>query len=120
MVFHNNKMIEIYEKYTKKFFINWFYNLPSNEKIIDFIQQMQLKINYYYDIVFEWIPYNQFDDIEEIGKGGFATVYSAIWEDGPLYFDDNNKKWTRETNKKVALKCLNSSRNINERFLNEV
>ena len=33
---------------------------------------------------FEWIPYNQFGNIEEIGKGGFATVYSAIWKDGPL------------------------------------
>ncbi|GET53722.1 kinase-like domain-containing protein [Rhizophagus irregularis DAOM 181602=DAOM 197198] len=115
MVFHYNKMTEIYERYAKKSFTNWFYNLPTN----DFIQQMQLKINYYYDIIFEWIPYDQLDDIEEIGKGGFATVYSAIWEDGPLYYDDDNKEWSREKNKKVALKCLNSSRNINERFLNE-
>ncbi|EXX57914.1 Rad53p [Rhizophagus irregularis DAOM 197198w] len=119
IVLHNSKMIEIYERYVKKSITNWFYNLLIDEKIIDFIQQMQLKINYYYDIIFEWIPYNQFDDIEEIGKGGFATVYSAIWEDGPLYFDDNKKEWTREMNKKVALKCLRSSRNINERFLNE-
>ncbi|CAB5355735.1 unnamed protein product [Rhizophagus irregularis] len=119
MVFHYNKMTEIYERYAKKSFTNWFYNLPTNEKIIDFIQQMQFKINYYYDIIFEWIPYDQLDDIEEIGKGGFATVYSAIWEDGPLYYDDDNKEWSREKNKKVALKCLNSSQNINERFLNE-
>jgi hypothetical protein len=104
----------------KKSSTNWFYNLPISEKIIDFIQQMRLKINYYYYVIFEWIPYNQFDDIKEIGKGGFATVYSAIWEDSPLYFDDNKKEWIRETNKKVALKCLHSSRNINERFLNEV
>ncbi|UZO09633.1 uncharacterized protein OCT59_029848 [Rhizophagus irregularis] len=116
IVFHINKMIEIYEKYTKNFFTNWSYNLPINKKIIDFIQQMQLKINFYYDIVFEWIPYSQLNKVKKIGKGGFATVYSAIWEDGPLCFDDNKMEWTREINKKVALKCLHSSQNINEGF----
>ena len=45
---------------------------------------MQLKIDSLSDIVFEWIPYDQFSDIKEIGRGGFATVYSAIWKDGPL------------------------------------
>ena len=24
-----------------------------------------------------WIPYGKFEDIKEIGKGGFATVYHA-------------------------------------------
>ena len=46
---------------------------------------MQLKIDKYSDIIFEWIPYNQFSDIKEIGRGGFATVYSAIWKDGPFF-----------------------------------
>ena len=54
---------------------------------------MQLKIDYYEDIVFEWIPYNQFSDIEEIGRGGFATVYSAIWKDGPLKYDEDTKEY---------------------------
>ena len=44
---------------------------------------MQLKIDFYDDIVFEWIPYNQFIDIKKIG-GSFVEVYSAIWKDGPL------------------------------------
>ncbi|CAB4376480.1 unnamed protein product [Rhizophagus irregularis] len=69
--------------------------------------------------LFEWIPYNQFNDIEEVGEGGFSTVYSAIWKDGPLYFDDNKMEWIRKINKKVALKCLHNSQNINEKFLNE-
>ncbi|UZO22921.1 uncharacterized protein OCT59_015269 [Rhizophagus irregularis] len=51
----------------------------------------------------EWIPYNQLSDIKEIGKGGFATVYSAIWN-----------------NRKVALKCLHNSQNFIYEFLNEV
>src|SRR5436190_23969746 len=65
-------------------FKNW---TSENEKI-DIIQTAQLKIEKFEDIVFEWIPYNQFDNVEEIDKGDFATVYSAIWKDGPLYYDD--------------------------------
>lgn len=33
---------------------------------------------------FEWISYDQFENIKEIGKGGFATIYSARWKDGYL------------------------------------
>src|SRR5436309_609022 len=62
----------------------------SGNKIIDrLIQEMQLKINSKNDIVFEWIPYNQFDNIIEIDKGGFATVCSAVWRDGPMHCCDN-------------------------------
>jgi len=31
---------------------------------------MQLKISSHNDIIFEWVPYNQFDDIKIIGEGG--------------------------------------------------
>ena len=78
---------------------------------------MQLKINKPRNIVFEWIPYNQFSVIEEIGEGGFAKVYSAIWIDGPLKYVDY--EWERTPNKKVALICLNNSQSINE-FLKKV
>ena len=64
---------------------------------------MQLKIKNKGDIVFEWIPYNQFDNIEEINKGDFVTVYSAIWKDGPLYYNYDKKEYIRKSDKKVAL-----------------
>src|SRR3954452_842575 len=98
-------------------FTNW---TSGNEKIDNFIQEMQLKIKKVSDIVFEWIPYNQFSDIKEIGRGGFATVYSAIWKDGRLKYDGYSKEYTRRSNKKVALKCLHNSQNITNEFLNEV
>ena len=81
---------------------------------------MQLKIEDVGNIVFEWIPYNQFNIIKEIGKGGFSTVYLAIWKDGPLTYDKDNEKYIRNSDKKVALKCLHNSQNINSEFLNEV
>ncbi|EXX50212.1 hypothetical protein RirG_273000 [Rhizophagus irregularis DAOM 197198w] len=55
--------------------------------------------------MFEWIPYDQFYDIEEIGKGGFSTVYSSLWEKGLLYNNDfDYKGWKRKPNTRVALK----------------
>jgi hypothetical protein len=92
----------------------------KNEKIDNLIQEMQSKINSYNDIVFEWIPYNQFDDIKEIGKGGFAKVYSAEWVDGPLYYNAGKLKYARKRYKNVALKCLYNSQSITSEFLNEV
>src|SRR5256886_17608757 len=88
------------------------FTTSGNEKIDNFIQEMQLKIDKYNDIVFEWMPYNQFSDIKEIGKGGFATVYSAIRKDGRLVYHRDNEEYTRNSNCKVALKCLHNSQNV--------
>jgi hypothetical protein len=27
----------------------------------------------------EWVPFDRFEDIKQIGVGGFAKVYSATW-----------------------------------------
>ncbi|EXX61402.1 Ssk22p [Rhizophagus irregularis DAOM 197198w] len=102
----------------KENFAKW---TSGNEKIDNFIQEMQLKINKFDDTIVEWIPYNQFNYIKEIGKGGFATVYSAIWMDGPLIYDyDDEKEYERKPNEEVALKCLNNSQNITDEFLSEI
>ncbi|CAB5369457.1 unnamed protein product [Rhizophagus irregularis] len=98
-------------------FMEW---TSGNKKVDAFIQEMQLKINNIHDIIFEWIPYNHFNDIKKIDKGGFAVVYSAIWKDGPLSYYKIKNEWIRESDKKVALKCLNNSQNISDEFLNEV
>src|SRR4051794_27253545 len=99
-------------------FTNW---TSGNEKIDELIQEIQLKINKDYSIVVEWIPYNQFSNIKEIGRGGFATVYSVIWKDGQLEYDKDTEKYAKSSpNCKVALKCLHNSQNITNEFLNEV
>ena len=87
------------------------------KKIDNLIQEMQSKISSYNDEVFEWIPYSQLNGIEEINKGDFATIYSAIWKNGPLHY--KYEKYIRNSDKKVALKCLHNSQNIDE-FLNKV
>ncbi|CAB5388232.1 unnamed protein product [Rhizophagus irregularis] len=91
----------------------------ENKIINDLIQEMRLDLDH--STIFEWIPYDQFDDIREICKGGFSTVYSAIWKDGLSY-----KKfewtyiWERKPNTKVALKCLHGSQNLINEFIDKV
>ena len=90
----------------------------GNKKIDNIIKDMHLRIKDYKDVVFEWIPCNQLNDIKEINKGDFATIYSAIWNDGPLNY--NYGKYIRKPDKKVVLKCIHNSQNIDNEFLNEV
>jgi hypothetical protein len=70
---------------------------------------------------FEWIPYDQFENIKEIGRGGFATIYSARWKDGNLEsYNEEFHEFSRHRNFQVVLKCLNDSKDISESFLHEV
>lgn len=101
-----------YMNYLKKLLVN---RTSENEKIDNLVRKIQLKTKHYSDIVFEWISYNQFNSIKEIDKFNFVTVCSAIWKDGPLFYD--NKGWARKSNRKVSLKYL---RNTDDKLLNEV
>jgi hypothetical protein len=92
----------------------------ENEKIDEFIQEKQLKIKDYNDVVFEWIPYSQFNEIKEIDRNDLIVIYSAIWKNGPLYYNDDDDEYIRHSNKEVALKCLHNSTNSIEFVINEV
>ena len=95
----------------------------ENEKIDNLTQEMRLRINHPQDIVFEWISYNQFSDIEIIAEHKFVKLSSAIWRDGPLSYRkiEGKFRYTRnENNMKVNFKCFNNSQNITNEFLNKV
>ena len=71
----------------------------------------------------EWVPFDRFEDIKQIGEGGFAKVYSATWIDGISEFeeqDDGDWKKLDPEPLKVALKRLNGSQNMSAEYLNEV
>jgi hypothetical protein len=71
----------------------------------------------------EWVTLDKFTDIKEIGEGGFAKVYSATWIDGKSRYRKNHDgSYRREKTipKKVALKRLNGSQNMSDKYLNEV
>ena len=70
----------------------------------------------------EWVPFDRFTDIKEVGEGGFAKVYSATWIDGKLKYEKVDGSWKKKEPepKKVALKRLNGSQNMSAEYLNEV
>src|SRR5581483_6952801 len=94
-------------------FKNW---TSGNNDVDKFIQKVQLKANYFLELT-EWIEYDRFENIEYLAKGGFGTVFKAIWKDGPWEIDYYSKQLKRTGKTKVALKCLHNSRNITAEFL---
>ena len=101
-------------------FKNW---SSGNDDVDKFIQQAQLRATKWSGLL-EWIEHDRFENIEYLAKGGFGTVFKAIWKDGPIdRWDSENNQWKRYTNyrdRAVALKCLHNSQNITAEFLREV
>ncbi|CAG8470237.1 1097_t:CDS:2 [Funneliformis mosseae] len=70
-----------------------------------------------------WVPFDRFTNIKEIGEGGFAKVYAAIWLDGISHFqkqDDGSWKKLVPKPMMVALKRLIGSRDMSAKFLDEL
>src|SRR5437764_15453571 len=103
-------------------FPNW---TSGNNYIDNFIQEAQLNAKSSRQFL-EWIPYNRLTNIKYLAKGGFSTVYKAIWLDGYIEnWDYDKKQWNRWISDsikgwEVVIKSLNNSSNISEEFLNEV
>ena len=121
---------------SKRFQRNFDKWTSGNKRIDKFIQEVQLKAKNHYEVI-EWIPHNKLRNIEYLARGGFSTVYKAIWSDGRIVeWDNREQNWKRdvrflysnendykEKEKQgiyVVLKSLNNSSNINDDFLNEV
>ena len=104
-----------------KHFQNDFNNWTSgNDKIDKLIQDAQLNVNYYWEVI-EWIPYDRFKDVKQIGRGGFGTKHYARWIDGFITGQDiKNQRWKRYYKDiEVALKKFDNFVNFND-VLNEV
>ncbi|RHZ87728.1 hypothetical protein Glove_31g30 [Diversispora epigaea] len=86
-------------------FKNW---TSNNTKIDDFIQKLQLAADRPYKVI-EWIPFNRLRLVKYMTKGGFGSVFSAIWQDGQIRgWDINDQKWIRVGIQSVALKTINN------------
>ncbi|CAB4421446.1 unnamed protein product [Rhizophagus irregularis] len=96
----------------------------GNKVIDDFIRYTQSNYAIIEGGKMEFIPYDQFINIEFIAEGGFSKIYKATWVDGPINNWDRiiNNHWniTRNNNYTVVLKKLNNSKNITSKELNEL
>src|ERR1043166_4082084 len=90
-------------------------NHRCENKVIDDFMLSNYKIR---NGKMEFVPYNNFKDIEFIAEGGFSKVYKATWIDGP--YNWNGPLYYRNGKMTVALKELNNSKNITSEELNEV
>ncbi|GBB94224.1 hypothetical protein RclHR1_23130001, partial [Rhizophagus clarus] len=99
-------------EFLKENFANW---TSGNEIIDNFIQEKQLR--HKFGIVFEWILFDKFIEVKEIGSGQFAT---AIWKEGPLRYYKNEEEWIRSSYTKVILKFLYGSENVTNEFKNKI
>ncbi|CAG8570143.1 13799_t:CDS:1 [Acaulospora colombiana] len=98
-------------------FANWSSNNSNLDKLI---QEIQLNATYSEQVI-EWIPYERFQNIRHISKGGFGEVMYAEWEDGQIYnWDISMGTWKRRGRHPVALKKLKGSEECPEDFLKEV
>ncbi|POG63739.1 kinase-like domain-containing protein [Rhizophagus irregularis DAOM 181602=DAOM 197198] len=99
-------------------FKNW---TSGNKDIDELIQHSQLNA-VHFEKCFEWIPFEKFQNVTYIAKGGFGKIYSAEWPEGYITnWDIENQKWDRcKDFDKCALKSLNNSSDICSDFLNEI
>ncbi|RIB23388.1 kinase-like domain-containing protein [Gigaspora rosea] len=78
----------------------------GNKDIDDCIKEFQLNATEHKKAI-EWIPFEKLNVINEIGKGGFGTVYLANWQQNISH------------STKVALKTLPGSKKNSNDFLKE-
>ncbi|PKC67531.1 kinase-like protein [Rhizophagus irregularis] len=99
---------------------NFLYWTSGNKEIDELIQYTQLNATQACDYL-EWIPFEKFELVKYVGKGGFSSVYSALWMEGPRWiWDDGAQEWTRAGPMNVALKRLDNSRNISSSYINQI
>ncbi|RHZ49424.1 hypothetical protein Glove_521g21 [Diversispora epigaea] len=105
-----------YSKHFQNDFNNW---TSGNDRIDKFIQDSQLNANEYWEVL-EWIPYDRFKDVRQIGRGGFGTIHYARWIYGKIVeWDNRNQQWKRSFLSNVALKEFDNFVNLND-ALNEM
>ena len=91
----------------------------GNKEIDEFIQKLQLNATCREEML-EWIPYENFEDIEYLAKGGFGIVHKAKWIDGFIKrWNTNQNTWHRNGSTDIVLKCLYDSQRSEERSCRE-
>ena len=66
---------------------------PDIDKLIkDTIYEAK---NQQYSKFLEWVPFERFTDIKQIGESGFSKVYYTTWMYVKLYFEQDVGSWKK-------------------------
>ena len=73
------------------------------------------------DMIPEWIPYNNLQNIKYLTKGGCSEIYTATWIGGSYdEWDSKEKQLTRFGDQDVILKELENVKSANRNWFEEV
>src|SRR4051812_37364945 len=78
----------------------------GNKNIDNFIKKSRSLKNRNVHVFLEWVPYEEFKNIEHIGKGGFSQIYKATWK---MHNGISNDGTIHRSETEVVLKVLNNS-----------
>jgi hypothetical protein len=103
--------------YLKAKFSNW---TSGNDDVDKLIQKCQME-TLHPQMIVEWIPYNNLQDIKYLTKGGFSEIYTAIWIDGRYdEWDFKEQQLERCGTIRVILKKLENVESANQSWFEEV
>src|SRR4051812_30311533 len=103
--------------YLKAKFSNW---TSGNDDIDNLIRKCQMETSRP-NVVIEWIPYNNLQNIKYLTKGGCSEIYTADWIDGGYEeWDSKEQQLKRAGTIHVVLKRLENVDSANQRWFEEV
>ena len=103
--------------YLKANFPNW---TSGSDDIDNLIQECQME-TLLPDMVVEWIPYSNLENIKYLTKGGFSEIYTADWINGRYEEWDYEKKQLKRFKKhEVIVKKLENVESANQSWFEEV
>ncbi|CAB4408576.1 unnamed protein product [Rhizophagus irregularis] len=102
--------------YLKYNFSNW---TSGNNVIDNLIKNCQME-TIRPNVIIEWIPYNNLENIKYLTKGGFSEIYTAKWIDGRYEkWDSKVQQLVRIGTHNVILKELKNVENASQSWFEE-
>jgi hypothetical protein len=103
--------------YLKTKFLDW---TSENDDIDNLIKKCQIE-TLYPNMIAEWIPYNNLQNIKYLTKGEHSEIYKATWINGHyLEWDSKEQQLKRFGRQEVILKRLENVKSANQSWFEEV
>src|SRR6266496_2500565 len=105
------------QNYLKGKFSNW---TSGNNDIDNLIKKCQME-TFHPQMIVEWIPYNNLQNIKYLTRGGFSEIYTANWIGGRYdEWDSKEQQLIRFGTIKVILKKLENVESASQSWFDEV